>query len=141
MAGNFAWKNPRFEDYDYTSWLPEDDTMAWLGNGNVVAEYTDVGDSTTYMDFTDVSQVLAVPTKDFQDAGTLKPIGAAEGITTKQHEALENISTTPVPNTALDQNAPASTKIAASAENGPLGSPAVPGKLAPLVDSDFKTNT
>jgi len=40
MHGNFSHENPRFEDFEYTSWLPEDDTMAWIGNGRTVAEFT-----------------------------------------------------------------------------------------------------
>lgn len=59
MHGYFGWENPRFEDFEYTSWLPEDDSIAYLGNGNTVAELYG-GDTTGYMDFTDVSKVLKV---------------------------------------------------------------------------------
>jgi len=65
MHGYHGWRNPRFEDFEYTSWLPDDDTMAWLGNGNTVAEFTDVGDTTNYMDYSDESKVLPVPTRDY----------------------------------------------------------------------------
>jgi len=99
--------------------------MAWLGNGNVVAEFTDEGDSTTYMDFTDISKVLVVPTKDYKLPDDWKPAEIAHGVSKKQQEALNNVSTTPVPNTALDPDAPAETKIAASAETVPLGSPVI----------------
>jgi len=125
LAGYYGWRSPRFEDYDYTSWLPEDDTMAWLGNGNVVAEYTEVGDTTTYMDFNDLSKVLVIPTKDYQpEEKYLEPVNPISGVTPEQAHALNDKSTTPVPNTALDANAPDSTKIAASGESvAPLGSP------------------
>jgi hypothetical protein len=65
MHGYQGWKYPRFEDFEYTSWLPDDDSMAWLGNGNIVAELTGVGDTTEYMDYTDVSKVLPVQTEDY----------------------------------------------------------------------------
>lgn len=64
MHGYLGWKYPRFEDFEYTSWLPEDDSMAWIGNGNTVAEFTNSGDTTNYMDYTDCSKVLPVPIKD-----------------------------------------------------------------------------
>lgn len=61
MHGYHGWENPRFEDFEYESWLPEDDPLAYLGNGQTVAEKTDVGDTTGYMDFENVEQVLVVP--------------------------------------------------------------------------------
>jgi len=122
MHGYFGWKNPRFEDFDYTSWLPEDDTMAWLGNGNTVAEFTDVGDSTLYMDYDDVSKVLPVPTKDYQPPQIWKPIAANGDLLAKQHISSGNIDTSLVSNLAVDLNAPADTRLAASQESAILRS-------------------
>ncbi|OCK74476.1 FAD/NAD(P)-binding domain-containing protein [Lepidopterella palustris CBS 459.81] len=62
MHGYIAWDSPRFEDFEYESWLPSDDPMAYLGNGCTVAE-VEGGDTTGYMSFTDVSTVL--PVKDY----------------------------------------------------------------------------
>jgi hypothetical protein len=65
MHGYHGWAQPRFEDFEYTSWLPGDDTMAWLGNGNTVAELKGVGDTTLYMDYSDTSKILPVATPDY----------------------------------------------------------------------------
>jgi cation diffusion facilitator CzcD-associated flavoprotein CzcO len=70
--------NPRFEDFEYESWLPEDDTMAWLGNGNTVAELSDDIASTNYIDYTDVSKILLVPGKGIEKAD-LKLSGEMNG--------------------------------------------------------------
>jgi hypothetical protein len=61
MHGYHGWENPRFEDFEYESWLPDDDPLAYLGNGQTVAEKTDVGDTTGYMDYVDLEKVLIVP--------------------------------------------------------------------------------
>jgi hypothetical protein len=61
MHGYIGHENPRFEDYDYTSWLPDDDTMAWLCNGNTVAEFTEVGDTTLYR--VNSGLYLTIPTR------------------------------------------------------------------------------
>lgn len=127
MHGYFGWKNPRFEDFDYTSWLPSDDTMAWLGNGRTVAEFTDVGDTTTYMDYSDVSKILPVPTKDYDPPQYHPPTERSSDLLAKQHEALDNIDHTSIPNTAIDAEAPAETKLAASQEIAPLGPEVVTG--------------
>jgi hypothetical protein len=63
MHGYHGWENPRFEDFEYESWLPSDDPLSYLGNGQTVAEKTDVGDTTGYMDFEDLEKVLIVPEK------------------------------------------------------------------------------
>lgn len=136
MHGYFGWKNPRFEDFEYTSWLPSDDTMAWLGNGNTVAEFTDVGDTTNYMDYSDISKVLPVPTDDYNPPPIQPSVAVNGGVSHKQHVALENIDETPTPNTAIDPQAAPETKIAASEEVAPLGSPAAPGNQAPLLDGE-----
>jgi len=138
MHGYFGWKHPRFEDFEYTSWLPEDDTMAWLGNGRTVAELTGIGDTTTYMDYTDVSKVLPVATSDYSppvlSPAETKWIGAMNGAETngtleaKQHAALEEIDHKPTPNTALKTNAPAEKMLAASEEIAPLATKVDPGK-------------
>ena len=127
MHGYIGHENPRFEDYDYTSWLPDDDTMAWLGNGNTVGEFTDVGDSTLYtvnsslyLDYSDTSKILAVPTKDYNPPPIRQSveINGTGHLSDKQLAALD---------TAIDPNAPAETRVAASGESvAPLGSPAVP---------------
>jgi hypothetical protein len=136
MHGYVGHESPRFEDYDYTSWLPEDDTMAWMGNGNTVAEFTDVGDSTLYsvgsglyLDYTDTSKILPVPSQDYNPP----PVPHSNGVNVnghmsdKQHDALENTEIKHAPNTVIDPNGPADTKVAASGESvAPLGSPAVP---------------
>jgi hypothetical protein len=59
MHGYFGWENPRYEDYDYQSWLPEDDPLAYLGNGFTVAEQNNE-DTTGYMSYDDVKTVLRV---------------------------------------------------------------------------------
>ena len=119
MNGHIGWKNPRFEDFEYTSWLPEDDALAWLGNGCTVAELTGVGDTTNYMDYKDVSKVLPVPTKDYVPpvlpAFGHKPLGEVNGAETnlqvleQQHAASEQVDGNTIPNTALDAKAPAGT--------------------------------
>jgi len=138
MHGYVGHENPRFEDYDYTSWLPEDDSMAWLGNGNTVAEFTDVGDSTLYsvnntlyLDYSDTSKILAIPSKDYSPPPVRQSVEVnGNGISDKQHEALENADNTPTTNTVLDPNAPADTKVAASGESvAPLGSPVTPAMV------------
>ena len=136
MNGHMGWKHPRFEDFEYTSWLPEDDTLAWLGNGNTVAELTGVGDTTNYMDYRDVSKVLRIPTKDYappalspveQSLGEINGAETDRQIVQKQHAALEHVDGNIVPNTILDANAPAGTKLAASQEIAPLGPKVDPG--------------
>jgi len=148
MHGYFGCKNPRFEDFDYTSWLPDDDSFAWLGNGNTVAEFTDVGDSTLYhvdsalyLDYADVSKVLPVPTRDYPNPPQAWELTVVNGdingytngdLSAKQNAALENklkSGTTSIsnPNPAIDLNGPAETKIAASGETMPLGPPVVLG--------------
>ncbi|EXJ67391.1 uncharacterized protein A1O5_09404 [Cladophialophora psammophila CBS 110553] len=72
MHGYFGWENPRFEDFEYTSWLPEDDPFGWIGNGNTLEEKTGEGDTTLYMDYTDVSKVLHVSTTDYPAPGRLQ---------------------------------------------------------------------
>jgi hypothetical protein len=117
MHGYIGHENPRFEDFDYTSWLPDDDTMAWLGNGNTVAE------------FTDTSKILAIPSKDYNPPPIKQSveINGNGHLYDKQHAVLENIDNTSTVNTAIDPNAPAETKVAASGEStAPLGSPVVP---------------
>lgn len=141
MHGYFGWKHPRFEDFEYTSWLPEDDTMAWLGNGNTVAELTSIGDTTGYMDYTDTSKILPVATKDYipppVSQTQFEPTHVTNGTRTtstgkdKQDQALQEIDDTVTPNTALDANAPAETKLAASEEMAPLGKKTDPGNELP----------
>jgi hypothetical protein len=136
MHGYIGHENPRFEDYDYTSWLPDDDTMAWLCNGNTVAEFTDVGDTTLYrvnsglyLDYSDTSKILAVPSKDYNPPPIRQSveINGNGHLSDKQHTVLENIDNTSKVNTAINPNAPAETEIAASGESvAPLGSPVVP---------------
>lgn len=136
MHGYVGHESPRFEDYDYTSWLPEDDTMAWLGNGNTVAEFTDVGDSTLYsvgsglyLDYTDTSKILAVPTQDYKPPPIQHSIEVNGNghLSDKQNTALDNTEIKHTPNTVIDPNGPADTKVAASGESvAPLGSPATP---------------
>jgi len=59
MHGYFGWENPRFEDFEYESWLPEDAPISYLGNGFTVAEQTN-GDTTGYMSYDDPKTVLPV---------------------------------------------------------------------------------
>jgi hypothetical protein len=134
MHGYFGWKNPRFEDYEYTSWLPDDDTMAWLGNGNTLAEFTDEGDSTLYMDYSDVSKVLPVPTKDYDPPRTCTSAAVNGDLSDKQHAAPENIDTTAIPNTIVDQKAPAKTQPLANGDTTPPGYPVVSGNSTLLFD-------
>jgi hypothetical protein len=60
LASYKGWESPRWEDYEYESWLGEDNTLAYLGNGFTHAEQTQDWDSTTknYMDLEDESTVL-----------------------------------------------------------------------------------
>jgi len=61
LASYRAWENPRWEDYEYVSWLPEDNNMSWLGNGFTHAERSmDWTNTTDYMDWEDESNVLLV---------------------------------------------------------------------------------
>ena len=80
------------------------------------------------MDYEDESKVLVVPTKDYSgppaDFVPVRPM--AQGVTSAQQEAIDDASSSKsVPNTALDPNAPAITKVAASEEIAPLGTPVV----------------
>jgi len=138
MHGYFGWQHPRFEDFEYTSWLEEDDTMAWLGNGNTLAEFTAVGDTTNYMDYKDVSKVLPVATKDYQPP-VLSPVEVKwladmngnetnRQIAKKQRELLDDENDHPVQNTALEKNARAETKIAGSGELAGLSAKVDTGK-------------
>ncbi|KAK5285482.1 hypothetical protein LTR55_010919 [Exophiala xenobiotica] len=131
MHGHIAWENPRFEDFDFTSWLPEHDTLAWLGNGNTAAELTGLGDTTNYMDYRDVSKVLPVPTKDYtppvwppiehQWLGEMNGAESDQHVALKQNAALEEVDGNAIPNAALNTEAPAVTKLAASQEIAQLG--------------------
>lgn len=61
LASYKAWENPRWEDYEYESWLPEDNNMSWLGNGYTHAERSmDWTNTTDYMDWEDESTVLLI---------------------------------------------------------------------------------
>ena len=147
MHGYYGWEHPRFEDFEYTSWLPDDDTMAWLGNGNTVAELTTVGETTGYMDYTDVAKVLPVATKDYHPFDMMpltdfsgNGVNGTNGtLKEEQHEALENgVDDRTTPNTALDPKA-AETEVAASEEIAPLGAQAVPGNENPLTSRRSET--
>jgi hypothetical protein len=90
MHGYHGWENPRFEDFEYESWLPDDDPLAYLGNGQTVAEKTDVGDTTGYMDYEDLEKVLIVPERgvfpepeDHPSLASLKATGELAGIQKK----------------------------------------------------------
>lgn len=90
MHGYHGWENPRFEDFEYESWLPEDDPLAYLGNGQTVAEKTDEGETTGYMDFEDESLVLNVPAvgeypepQDHPSLKALKGTGLVAGVPKK----------------------------------------------------------
>jgi len=52
-----AWRNPRWEDFDYESWLPEGQSLRWIGNGMTYSEQHGY-DTTDYMSFTDENTVL-----------------------------------------------------------------------------------
>jgi len=129
MHGYFGWKNPRFEDFEYTSWLPDDDTMAWLGNGNTLAEFTDEGDSTLYMDYSDVSKVLPVPTKDYDPPQTW-----TSAVVNGNHAVPENINNTALPNEVTNQKTLAETQLAVNGDTVPPGYPIVQGNPIPLFD-------
>lgn len=64
MHAYHGWRDPRFEDFEYSSWLPKGRLLEWLGNGMTFNEQNG-GDTTDYMDFTDVSTVLT--DADFKD--------------------------------------------------------------------------
>jgi hypothetical protein len=134
MHGYFGWKNPRFEDFEYTSWLPDDDTMAWLGNGNTLAEFTDEGDSTLYMDYSDVSKVLPVPTKDYDPPRTWTSAVVNGDVSDKQHEAPENSSAAVVPSTVMNQRGPAETQVTTNGGTEMPSYPVVPGNPTLLFD-------
>jgi len=102
MHGYHGWENPRFEDFEYESWLPEDDPLSYLGNGQTVAEKTDVGETTGYMDYENLEQVLIVPergvfptAKDHTVLSALKATGELAGLQKKS--------------AALNEGAPAAT--------------------------------
>ncbi|KAF2501138.1 FAD/NAD(P)-binding domain-containing protein [Lophium mytilinum] len=52
-----AWSNPRWEDFEYESWLPEGQSLRWMGNGMTYSEQHGT-DTTDYMSFTDEATVL-----------------------------------------------------------------------------------
>lgn len=132
MHGYFGWKNPRFEDFEYTSWLPDDDTMAWLGNGNTLAEFTDEGDSTLYMDYSDVSKVLPVPTKDYDPPRTWTSAVVNGDLSHNHHGGPGNIDSTAISNTTIDGKAIAETQLTANGDTAAPGYPLVTGNVALL---------
>lgn len=90
MHGYHGWENPRFEDFEYESWLHEDDPLSYLGNGQTVAEKTDIGDTTGYMNFEDVEKVIIVPERgvfpepeDHPSLSALKATGELAGLKKK----------------------------------------------------------
>jgi len=90
MHGYYGWEHPRFEDFEYESWLPEDDPLSYLGNGQTVAEKTDVGETTGYMDYEDLEKVIIVPERgvfpepaDHPSLSALKATGELAGIQKK----------------------------------------------------------
>lgn len=57
VHAKICFENPRWEDFDYEYLEPEDDVLAWTGNGLTVAQMED-SKTTQYLDEVDIPPVL-----------------------------------------------------------------------------------
>jgi len=123
MHGYLGWRYPRFEDFEYTSWLPEDDTMAWLGIGNTLAELSGEGDTTLYIILPVATKHYSPPALSNAEARWLDNKGGGkteEQIGREQHKALKVLNGATFQNDSLNANRAAEKKLAAIGEIAPL---------------------